>query len=43
MLRNEGGRRVRRVSGGGIALSKPEVWGRVRYPWVGTVRGGAGK
>lgn len=43
MLRNDGGRWVRRLSGGGIVLSKPEVWGRVRYAWVGMVRGGAGK
>lgn len=42
VLRIEGGRRVRGFSGGGIALSWPEVRGR-RYSCVGTVRGGAGK
>lgn len=43
MLRIEGGRRVRRLSGGGIVFSRPEVRGRGRYSWVGSVRGGAGK
>lgn len=42
VLRIEGARRVRGFSGGGIALSWPEVRGR-RYSCVGTVRGGAGK
>lgn len=42
-LRIEGGPRVRRFRGGGTGLSEPEVRGRVRYSWVGSVRGGAGK